>query len=112
MKTVWSNAKPCGSATLKTSAPVLKTGDIAFAVRDLSEGGVRIIASGSTPFKKKVHGEIQLLGGHRFRFSATVMRREEGEVVFRFSDPIGTALLMGEKKAVADVNDDQSKNRL
>jgi hypothetical protein len=92
--------------------PVLKTGGIEFAVRDLSEGGVRILAGGSTPFKKKVHGEIQLLGGDRFRFKATLMRREEGEVVFRFADPLGTALLMGEKKAVAGVNDGRPENRL
>jgi hypothetical protein len=95
----------------ENTCPVLKTGDIAFAVRDLSEGGVRIIASGSTPFKKKVHGEIQLLCGDRLRFKATVMRREEGRVVFGFTDPIGTALLMGEKKALADVNDDRPENR-
>jgi hypothetical protein len=96
----------------ESHCPVLKTGDIAFAIRDLSEGGVRIIASGSTPFKKKIHGEIQLLGGDRFRFSATVIRREEGEVVFRFTDPIGTVLLLGEKKAVANVNNGRPKNRL
>jgi hypothetical protein len=92
--------------------PVLKTGDITFAVRDLSEGGVRIIASGSTPFKKKVHGDIQLLCGDRMHFKATVMRREEGEVVLGFTDPIGTALLMGEKKALSDVNDVRPANRL
>jgi hypothetical protein len=45
-------------------------------------------------------------------FKATVMRREEGEVVLGFTDPIGTALLMGEKKALSDVNDVRPANRL
>ncbi len=94
----------------ESHCPVLKTGDIPFAIRDLSEGGVRIIASGSTPFKKKIHGEIQLLSGDRLRFKAHLMRREDGEVVFRFTDPIGTALLMEEKKAVAGVNDGHPKS--
>ena len=71
--------------------PALKTGDIAFAVRDLSEGGVRILASESTPFRKKVHGEIQLLSGDRFRFKATVMRKRDGEVVF----PRGNGAVVG-----------------
>ena len=84
--------------------PVLKTGDTAFAVLDLSEGGVRISASSATPFKKKINGEIQLISGDRVRFKATVMRREEGEVVFQFADPIGTALLIEEKKAMASDN--------
>ena len=81
--------------------PVLKTDKTAFAVLDLSEGGVRIRASISTPFKKKVGGEIQLISGDRVRFKATMIRREEGEVVFQFANPIGTALLMEEKKAMA-----------
>ncbi len=81
--------------------PVLKTGNTAFTVRDLSEGGVCISASLSTPFKKKVKGEIQLVSGDRIRFKATLMRREEGQVVFQFANPIGTALLLEEKKAMA-----------
>ncbi|MBC2709596.1 MAG: PilZ domain-containing protein [Desulfosarcina sp.] len=84
--------------------PVLKTGNTAFAVLDLSEGGVRISASSATPLKKKVHGEIQLISGDLIRFKATVTRREEGEVVLQFADPIGTAFLMGEKKAMAADN--------
>lgn len=84
--------------------PILQTGDTAFAVLDLSEGGVRISASSATPFKKKVHGEIQLISGDRVRFKATVMRREEREVVFQFADPIGTALLIAEKKVMAAEN--------
>jgi hypothetical protein len=70
-------------------------------VLDLSEGGVRIRASSAIPFKKKVNGEIQLVSGDRVRFKATVMRRDEGAVVFQFVDPIGTAILMEEKKALA-----------
>lgn len=79
--------------------PVMKTGSTAFAVLDLSEGGVRIIASSATPFKKKINGEIRLISGGRFRFTATIMRKEDGTVVFRFAEPMGTALLMDEKKA-------------
>lgn len=81
--------------------PTLKTSGTFFAVRDLSEGGVRIIASSAIPFKKKVSGEIQLISGDRFRFKASLIRREEGEVVFLFSDPIGTAVIMQEKKILA-----------
>lgn len=84
--------------------PVMKTAGTAFAVIDISEGGVRIRASLSTPFKKKINGEIQLISGVRIRFKATVMRREESEVVFQFIDPIGSALLMEEERAMAAVN--------
>jgi hypothetical protein len=64
---------------------------------------VRIRATLSTPFKKKVRGELQLLCGDRVRFTATAVRREEGETVFKFTDSIGTAFLIGEKKAMAAV---------
>jgi hypothetical protein len=84
--------------------PVMKTGGTAFTVLDISEGGVRIRASQSTPFRRKVGGEIQLISGTQVRFKATVMRRDEGEVIFQFADPIGTALLMEEEKAMAAVN--------
>ena len=87
--------------------PVLKTGNTAFAVRDLSEGGVRIIACSATPFKKKISGKIQMVSGERFGFTATVMRKEEGTVVFRFAEPMGTALLMGEKNALAECHSRQ-----
>jgi hypothetical protein len=89
----------------KAHCPALNTGGAAFAVIDISEGGVRIRASQSTPFKKKVRGEIQLVCGVRIQFNATVMRRDEGEAVFRLADPIGTALLREEEKAIAAVND-------
>jgi len=85
--------------------PVMKTAGTAFTVLDISEGGVRIRASLSTPFKKKVNGEIQLISGGRIRFKAIVMRREEGEVFFQFVNPIGTALLMEEEKVMAVVNE-------
>jgi hypothetical protein len=81
--------------------PVLTVGDTAYTVRDLSEGGVRIRAGAEMPFKKKFNGGIRLLSGDRIRFKATVARREEGEVVFKFTEPVGTAILMEEKKALA-----------
>ena len=81
--------------------PTLKTSGTSFAVRDLSEGGVRIIASSAIPFKKKVSGEIQLISGDCLRFKASLIRRENGEVVFLFSDPIGSAVIMQEKKILA-----------
>lgn len=90
----------------ETRCPVLKTSGNAFSVLDLSEGGVCIRVSQTTPFKKKINGEIHLVSGDRIRFKATVLRREEGLLVFRFTDPIGTALLMEEKKAVAAGNTD------
>ncbi len=82
--------------------PVLNTGGALFAVLDLSEGGVRIKASSTTPFKKKIGGDIELISGDRIHFKATVLRREDGEVVFQFADPIGTAIIMAEKKAMAN----------
>lgn len=88
----------------ETDCPVMKTGGTAFAVLDLSEGGVRVRASQSTPFKRKVKGEIQLISGDRIGFKATLLRRDEGEAVFQFTDPLGTALIMQEKKAMADGN--------
>ena len=81
--------------------PQLKIGDNRYMVNNLSEGGVSIAASSETPFKGSVKGEIDLLAGGRLRFRATVLRRSAGEVVFRFSHPIGTALLRDEKAAVA-----------
>ena len=81
--------------------PILTTGGTAYAVRDLSEGGVRISASSAVPFKKKISGDIQLISGERIRFKASLMRREEGEAVFLFVEPVGTAILMEEKKTLA-----------
>ena len=81
--------------------PVLTVGDTAYTVRDLSEGGVRIRAGARMHFKKKVNGDIRLLSGDHIRFKATIARREEGEVVFKFTDPVGTAILMEEKKILA-----------
>lgn len=81
--------------------PVLNTGGTAYAVRDLSEGGVCIRASSDTPFKKKINGDIQLISGEQIRFKGSVKRREAGEVIFVFNEPIGTAILMEEKKALA-----------
>lgn len=81
--------------------PILETRGTAFVVRDLSEGGVRIRASAAIHFSKKVNGEIQLISGERIRFKATLLRREESEVVFQFTQPIGTAVLMLEKKAMS-----------
>ncbi|MCB2148870.1 MAG: hypothetical protein KQI81_20485 [Deltaproteobacteria bacterium] len=88
----------------ETRCPVMKTAGTAFTVLDISEGGVRIRASQSTPFKRKINGEIQLISGGRIRFKAIGMRREQGEVVFQFVDPIGTALLVEEEKAMAAIN--------
>lgn len=85
--------------------PVMKTAGTAFTVLDLSEGGVRIRASLSTPFKKKITGDIQLISGGGIRFKAILMRRAEGEVVFQFVNPIGTALLVEEEKTMAAVNE-------
>ncbi len=81
--------------------PILSTGGTAYAVRDLSEGGVCIRASSDTPFKKKINGDIQLISGEQIRFKGSVKRREAGEVIFVFNEPIGTAILMEEKKALA-----------
>jgi hypothetical protein len=39
------------------------------------------------------------------------MRRDETEVVFQFADPIGTALLMEEEKAIAAVNDSRGSQK-
>lgn len=89
----------------RAHCPVMNTGGTSFTVIDISEGGVRIRASRSTPFKKKVDAEIHLISGARIRFKATVMRRDESTVVFQFADPFGTALLMEEQKAIARVNE-------
>ena len=60
-----------------------------------------ISAASSTPFKKRINGQIQLLCGDRLKIRASVLRKDEGEVVFGFAIPIGTAVLMEEKKVVA-----------
>ena len=54
---------------------------------------------------KKTTAEIRLISGALIRFKASVMRRDESEVIFQFGDPIGTALLMEEEKAIAAVKD-------
>jgi len=81
--------------------PIFKTNLGAFAVKNISEGGVCISAASSTPFKKRINGQIQLLCGDRLKIRASVLRKDEGEVVFGFAIPIGTAVLMEEKKVVA-----------
>ncbi|BBO82004.1 hypothetical protein DSCO28_25700 [Desulfosarcina ovata subsp. sediminis] len=84
-----------------THYALLTIDGITFTVRDLSEGGVRLNASSATTFKRKTTGEIRLLCGKNIRFKATVLRREEGAVVLRLSQPIGTATLVEEKRALA-----------
>lgn len=49
--------------------------------------------------------EIRPVSGAGLRFNATAMRRDDGEAVFRFADPVGTALLLEEERAIAAVND-------
>ena len=82
-------------------APVLKTQLGDFAVKNISEGGVCISASSDTPFKRHIAGQIQLLCGDNLKFKGMVMRTDEGEVVFGFKKPVGTAILLEEKKIVA-----------
>ncbi len=81
--------------------PLLTIDDSSYMVNNISEGGVSIAASSDTPFRGKVKGEIHLLGGGRLRFRAAVLRRSAGEVVFRFTHPIGTSLLRDERAAIA-----------
>jgi hypothetical protein len=85
----------------KDHCPILKTQLGAFAVKNISEGGICVSASSTTPFKKRINGQIKLLCGDRLKFKATVLRRDEGEVVFGLHTPIGTAILLEEKKVVA-----------
>lgn len=82
--------------------PELSTDGIAFAVSDISEGGVRIVASSDTVFKKKIDGDIKLLCGKVLRFKGRVLRGDNSEVVLQFLKPIGTAALVAEKKALSD----------
>ena len=89
----------------KALRPVMKTAGTAFTVIDISEGGVRIRASQATPFKRKVLADIHMISGALIRFKASVMRRDETEVVFQFADPIGTALLTEEENAIAAASD-------
>jgi hypothetical protein len=81
--------------------PILSIAGTSYTVRDLSEGGVCIRASSDTPFKKRINGDIKLISGEQIRFKGSVKRREAGEVIFVFNEPIGTAVLMEEKKALA-----------
>ena len=81
--------------------PVFSTEGIAFAVQDISEGGVRIVASADTVFKKRIDGEVLLLCGKVVHIKARVLRGEGSEVVLQFLRPIGTAPLLEEKKALA-----------
>jgi hypothetical protein len=85
----------------ESRCPALHIGATAFAVIDLSEGGVRIRASLATPFKKKVAGEIHLLCGEQIHFKGSLLRREDSETVFHFIEPVGTALIMAEKNTLA-----------
>ena len=91
-------------------SPVLTTDKMAFAVRDLSEGGVRISASTDTEFKKKINGEILLLCEKVIPFRAKVLRGEGDAVVLQFLKPIGTAPLLEEKKALAGDNTGRQPN--
>ncbi|PIE67400.1 MAG: hypothetical protein CSA23_03900 [Deltaproteobacteria bacterium] len=86
-------------------SPVLDIGNTTYAVVDLSEGGVRIRASQVSPFKKKVTGRIVLLCGERIQFKARLLRRGESETVFQFFDPLGTALIRAEQKALDDARE-------
>ncbi len=81
---------------------VLAIGDAALSVIDLSEFGVRALAGRKTPFTESETGTIRLKSGAKIAFRGTVMRRNDAEVVFQFSDPIGTAVILEENKAIKD----------
>ena len=46
-----------------------------------------------------------MISGALIRFKTTVMHSDETEVVFKFADPIATALLMEAENAIAAAND-------
>jgi hypothetical protein len=107
----WNDAEVQADGMIKRKAmrihysvdrrPVFSTDGIAYAVQDISEGGVRIVASADTVFKKKIDGEVLLLCGEVLQIKARVLRGEGGEVVLQFLKPIGTVALLKEKKALA-----------
>lgn len=91
--------------------PELSTDGIAFVVRDISEGGVRIIASADTVFKKRIEGDIKLLCGRTLKFKARVLRGDGSEVVLHFLKPIGTAALVEEKRALSEIDNSHPEKK-
>ena len=82
----------------------LEIDDVTFSVCDLSEFGVRILADRKTPFNDSVKGTIRLKSGTDIDFHGTVMRRNDEEVAFQFSDSIGTSVLLEENKAIKETD--------
>ena len=82
--------------------PILKTNLGAFAIKKhFRRWHVHQCCIDHPPLKNAFNGQIELLCGDRLKFKARVLRRDDGEVAFGFSLPIGTAILMEEKKVVS-----------
>lgn len=80
-------------------SPILVIGSRKFKVVDLSETGVRFAVGRSEQLKKRLRCQLTLLSGPSLTFKAVLMRREGGEAVLKFKQPIAFQTLIEEKQA-------------
>jgi hypothetical protein len=79
--------------------PILAIGSRKFKVVDLSETGVRFAIGRSEHLKKRSRCQLTLLSGPSLTFKAVLIRREGGEAVLKFKQPIAYRTLIEEKQA-------------
>ena len=80
-------------------SPILAIGQRKFKVVDLSETGIRFAIGRSEQLKKRSRCQLTLLSGPSLTFKAVLIRREGGEAVLKFKQPIAYQTLIEEKQA-------------
>lgn len=84
------------------SYPFLSLRHQQFILLDIAESGARFRIDRHETIKKRLRGKITFLCGDTLDIKATLVRRQGDEAALLFKSPIGYALLLKEKQAVAD----------
>jgi hypothetical protein len=80
---------------------VFAIGKQSFSVLDIAESGVRFSINRHEHIKKRFRARIELVCGETLNVKAIVVRRQADESAVRFKQPLGYAVLLKEKQAVA-----------
>jgi hypothetical protein len=79
--------------------PMLIIGHRKFHILDLSEQGLRFRIGRNEQLRKRMRCQLTLLSGQTLNFKAVLIRREGGEAVLQFKQPIAYQMLIDEKQA-------------
>ena len=81
--------------------PELSIGRRTFTILDIAESGLRISINRHDALRKRLRTRIDLLCGETLNVRAVVVRRHADEAALTFRQPLGYAVILKEKQAVA-----------